>query len=344
LSPSGNSILYNGGFIDLSTDVYTGSTALRIYSTADNPNSVFRTVDFEVQSGATGYLSFWIKSNANVYVDYNIMNDGKFIWNNWNTISGNTNYQEVRINITGATFTKTGTATLWFKSPTSTFLVDKIGLYSGSTTNTPNGIPYPINGLKYYWTFNNSTIDRISGLDVPYANPNYSAGVIGNALINNNAGFYYKEITDATFYNHFLGKSSYTCSAWGYQVVINKLQLFIFNSGNFQFGFSNINTGNISISNRASGNNILHLIPVGFNPLNTWNHYVWRYDGSNNTISWFINGVYWHSIVDSTSWTAGQINKFCHCGLDGNGNGIDDWRLYNRALTDEEIMELYLYR
>lgn len=140
IASSGNSILFNGGYLQLTDDAYSGSTALQYVNNINSAtNSVFRLVDFNVTSGATGYLSAWIRGNG-VTLDYNIMNDGKFIWNNWKTTLSNNIYQNLRANISGSTFTKTGTATLWGRIPSkaagTTISFDNIGIYSGTTTDS----------------------------------------------------------------------------------------------------------------------------------------------------------------------------------------------------------------
>ena len=76
-------------------------------------------------------------------------------------------------------------------------------------------------------------------------------------------------------------------------------------------------------------------------PLDTWVHFVYTYDGSAEKI--YVNGS------EVGSWAnTGALHTNTECGLRiGHGylsqytGGIDDVRLYNRALTDADIIELY---
>ena len=76
-------------------------------------------------------------------------------------------------------------------------------------------------------------------------------------------------------------------------------------------------------------------------PVNTWVHFVYTYDGSAEKI--YVNGS------EAGSWAkTGALHTNTECGLQiGHGylsqytGGIDDVRLYNRALTDDDIALLY---
>jgi hypothetical protein len=74
-----------------------------------------------------------------------------------------------------------------------------------------------------------------------------------------------------------------------------------------------------------------------------WHHYVWTYDGIN--LSGYINGT----IIGSTS-TGGPASNTedLYIGQAGDGGKLypgeyDDFRIYDRALSDYEVQQLYLY-
>jgi hypothetical protein len=74
-----------------------------------------------------------------------------------------------------------------------------------------------------------------------------------------------------------------------------------------------------------------------------WNHWVFTKDASNGIMEIYLNGSLWHrgtGMVKTMSGIAegtfgGQISSFSYDGL------LDDVRLYNVALTDTEIENLY---
>jgi gliding motility-associated-like protein len=79
-------------------------------------------------------------------------------------------------------------------------------------------------------------------------------------------------------------------------------------------------------------------------PLNTWIHVVSSFDG--NQMKVYINGILENTIPVNTEIK--PTNRYLSIGNGDDGNGylpfngiIDDVRIYNRALSDEEILALY---
>ena len=100
------------------------------------------------------------------------------------------------------------------------------------------------------------------------------------------------------------------------------------------------------IAVRRSNNNIITLISNKNIPLNEWTHIVGRYDGLN--LSLYVDGELDTSIAFTTQYGLYATNTTTAIGAHDNSgdrnpfNGaIDDIRIYNRALLETEISELY---
>jgi hypothetical protein len=78
----------------------------------------------------------------------------------------------------------------------------------------------------------------------------------------------------------------------------------------------------------------------------TWNHIVGVWTGS--TVSIYINGKFENSLAANITLAGGSSDNYLRIGRDGWDGGpayfpgtIDDVRIYNRALSDNEIKQLY---
>jgi hypothetical protein len=81
-------------------------------------------------------------------------------------------------------------------------------------------------------------------------------------------------------------------------------------------------------------------------PQNTWVHVVGRRSGTNLNI--FVNGIVDGQAIanqppDYSRTFIPKIGRNCVSLYDAFGGSIDDIRLYNRALTDQEIVDLYAF-
>ena len=78
-------------------------------------------------------------------------------------------------------------------------------------------------------------------------------------------------------------------------------------------------------------------------PLNTWSHIVWTQDG--NGVKLYVNGVNKGLIgTNSGEWWTNHLSAFMTnigCGWAYFNGLIDDVRIYNRALSADEIQALY---
>lgn len=104
-------------------------------------------------------------------------------------------------------------------------------------------------------------------------------------------------------------------------------------SGDVEFGVRTASGSNATVANTSG---VLD---------DTWHHAAAIFDGEADTIELYIDG----SLVDSASFTDAVItNRTLYVGADNNAGGtqlyfdgeIDDFRLYNKALTSDEVSDL----
>lgn len=104
------------------------------------------------------------------------------------------------------------------------------------------------------------------------------------------------------------------------------------NDSSMYFGFKNSNSESVDFSQSISLNN------------QKWNHLLTTYDGS--FVKFFINGTL--ISTQNYSSTISQDSKNLDIGRDAHGpieyykGKLDDIRIYNRALSDNEVTNLYL--
>jgi len=82
----------------------------------------------------------------------------------------------------------------------------------------------------------------------------------------------------------------------------------------------------------------IDLLPT---PLNQWTHYVITFDGT--TYKGYVNGTFVSQISNVPPRDLGQyyLSIGSALGVDAAWSIIDEVRIYNRALSDEEIKQLY---
>ncbi len=125
-------------------------------------------------------------------------------------------------------------------------------------------------------------------------------------------------------------------------VIISKRQSSLIGSGWPELGIvsSGINSGSGVISVAADYYNN-DCIGTTLTPVNTWVFIceVW----SNNIYQLYINGSLENTISDSHPLSSGEDMHLMHCGAFGSYcNGVlDDVRIYNRAVSSNDIAQLY---
>ena len=183
--------------------------------------------------------------------------------------------------------------------------------FNGSMSNLANNISFPTNLSTGYGT------DRF--------------GVANNALALSNGG------TIATINNLPYGGSSRTISIWAAAstfAVTNTIFNYGINGGDYG---ATLNELSVRVSVGSSFPIASHISEI-----ETWEHYVFTFDNSVNSI--YKNGILLHRSGVSTNTTP-LNNLFClgtNASLGGEFNGkLDDLKIYNVALTDDQVNTLH---
>lgn len=197
--------------------------------------------------------------------------------------------------------------------------------------------------LVGYWKFNESSGDAVdSSGNLPNLTNNnvtYGAGQYGNAAyFNGSTSFFVGTGPD-------LNGQSFTFSAWlwrdaggGQEIYFsqgsgdgnhNNLHLRVYDDGLMRFGFLNNDLD----------------APAGTFTMGQWNHVVLTYDAATNARKIYLNGgaakASDTSASDFIGNTALNIGRWIRNGGDQYWTGrIDDLKIYNRALTLEEVDDL----
>lgn len=213
------------------------------------------------------------------------------------------------------------------------------------------------NGLVGYWTFdgknlNNNVTDSSATSDngnlVNFTSTTTLVGKVGQALTFDGANNY----VSVPFNSAFQLAHNFTLAAW-----INPT---LSNDGNFHFIVGQVTftdttdsnstyklyidiDGTIGLYNLAGGAFAIQGTAVV--PANKWTHVVATSDGA--TVNIYVNGVLDKSLSYSTSFAHGSSNDNIQMGQNLSTaaqpfkGAIDDVRIYNRALSQTEITELY---
>ena len=235
----------------------------------------------------------------------------------------------------------------------------------GATTHvntTLNTNPDLKSGLVGHWTFDgkdivaSTTANAVDAMDRSGQRNNgtltgfgdntstTTSGKIGQALSFDGVDDYVRAGTAYSIVNNF------TVSVWMKRTAN-------FSAADFRMMFSNGADGanGWAIYLKESSGSHLHSFLKGgafaenstiVNPLNKWEHVLYTVSGSRARL--YINGVLAFTFTDSTAIVAPTPYKFI--GADQNASGdpqqyfpglLDDVRVYNRALSTEEIKRLY---
>lgn len=193
-------------------------------------------------------------------------------------------------------------------------------------------------GLIHEWKFNTSYMNESNSLAFTPTSPGTGFSTGRDGLVN---GAVFTTIAgggSVAVPNIPLNNQARTVSLW-----VNVFQYVNGNSNLFQYGSNVIGqtfalwfnkTGStISLILRGYNDDVTYTLP---STTGTWRHIVASYDGT--TAKLYVDG----SLVASApkSWsTVGNLTYFA-----GNYDGrIDDLKIYNRAVTDVEVSNLYYY-
>ena len=210
-----------------------------------------------------------------------------------------------------------------------------------------------LNGLVSYWKLdtNNATQpDEVGGNDGTVTGATFTAsGKIGGAYSFDGVNDYISIVPSPVDFS----LTSYTIGMWIYRDVDSSgferlLSKGIFGTAQADIFLQISNLDKIQFGWQNSGytNNIYALGNTSI-PVNTWTHVVGIFDDDSNTFKIYVNGV------DDTGATTGTTSSarangrngllFCHYPTTYYGfNGLlDETAIWNRALTTNEITELY---
>jgi photosystem II stability/assembly factor-like uncharacterized protein len=205
-------------------------------------------------------------------------------------------------------------------------------------------------GLVAYYPFNGNANDESgngnNGTDYGATLTTDRFGTFGYAFSFNGTSNYINKYPASFIFNY---NSKFTVSAWFNPSILSGTRQIVSHltegSGNFVWNATIQNGSLIFGATRQMSDwyNATYLLPV--NALNTWQHVVGVYD--NTSMKLYYNGV----LVDNT--TFGYTNTTAaslpiNIGADQFGSmsnffsgSLDDIRIYNRALSDAEILQLY---
>jgi hypothetical protein len=211
-------------------------------------------------------------------------------------------------------------------------------------------------GLLLYYPFDEDIYNYASGTGVDDATitGDYVSRNTDNYIVG--SGSLYKSIaSDNTSYFAApalpANTGGYSFALWLYMTSYTTGVIFAFAQNlNANTDLNRISFTNIGTQMRFLCSNTSSSYLISQPPLNTWTHYVWTLDtGSNNCI--YVNGsmLSGYPKVDSVNnyasfpmnynWIFG--NNYSAGSGSGQQGYVDDFRYYNRILTQSEVTQLY---
>ncbi len=168
---------------------------------------------------------------------------------------------------------------------------------------------------------------------------------IGSGSIVNDAtrGYVYQGVTAGDKISlpaSFNAPASYTKIAWVYSTGNATHKNILSDTiGNREVFYLSASSGNLEAGHNAAWVGISAPMPS----LNTWHHVALTYDAATLTMKLYINGVLVDTASSVAQRTLGNVQIGCYgASSDSFINGkLDDVRLYKRALTDDEIKQIY---
>jgi len=207
---------------------------------------------------------------------------------------------------------------------------------------------YPTSGLLARWALEDNLKDSYGSYNLSVSGTEaYTTGKVGKAFNNNNSGFPY--INDASLYSSaWAGTHAFTMSAWFKTTANGDSILVSRGANNFKYMIIMATYGSgidskfyiarlwMGIQQNAIEVNVPYLDD------GNWHFGVYRYSGS--ILDGFIDGDFTTTLSTSMSMNESEfrIGGANSSGVSGIWNGaIDQVYIYNRALTNEEIEQLY---
>ena len=202
-----------------------------------------------------------------------------------------------------------------------------------------------IKGMDSHWKFDGNAYDSAGGNDgTVYGNPVWTIGQLGGALDLDGAGDYVNCGNDSSLNL----TNNFSISAWlnldnaGPEILLCKGNVPAYFAGGAYTILCVPSNGTLSFYVRGS-NNAEYGYAVTAVAINEWTHIVGTFNDGN--ISIYKNGVFVANGILGTS-TINTNNGPLGIGAEGDGGmpfkgTIDDVAIHNRALSREEIQQLY---
>lgn len=291
-------------------------------SWSDLWNQVYNKTEVNaINTSVNNYLVQNNNSVNNYIVENNVSLENYIIWVN-STNSGNS-YEDSWIN--GTIYNKT-----YIDDIVSSLNFSYFNYSSDNLTSNPSSLN---SNLLAYYSFDDSTAnDRLGDYNGTITGCTNTTGKIGSALDFSGSSQY---VTYSGF-PHLLNKdTNFTISWWAYSDA-NANYYVISRSGEFEFRLSSSSPIFYSLSAGATSS----ALSTG-----TWTHFVGINNGTHDSI--YKNGV----LADVEVHTGSSTNSAYDfkLGVRASGLGgtqyydgrIDELGIWNRALTQSEVTELY---
>ncbi|MES2780541.1 MAG: LamG-like jellyroll fold domain-containing protein [Bacteroidota bacterium] len=220
--------------------------------------------------------------------------------------------------------------------------------------------PIPINvGLVACYPFNNNANDATgNGNHATASNVTYTADRFGNLL---RAGIFNGSSSTFSFSAATMQSNSYTYSVWvklttqpasgtGQSLIsigdVTGDQVILICKDCPSFGGPTISSGITATSYFASVTPPSLIVISGFSDVTNWHHVVLTRDTVSMSIKLFLDGLYIgsQSIPTTTAFygsATGRIGSRIGTATQTVNGRLDDVRIYNRALSASEVMQLY---
>jgi len=206
------------------------------------------------------------------------------------------------------------------------------------TTTPPDTLK---NGLIAYYPFNSNTNDE-SG------NNNHGTANGGSLTTDKNGnsnkaynfdGSHYIKVPNSTSLSSV--SNTFTITAWvnNLDELVSVVCKAALAGSTMQFRFFSDATIFFANNGKAAD------FTITLNPLNTWKHIAVTSDGT--TARYYLNGVLISSVVTTVASNSNDHTTDMYIGADTHGvteyhrGKLDEIRIYNRVLSDGEVLQLY---
>jgi hypothetical protein len=226
--------------------------------------------------------------------------------------------------------------------------VATLGLTAATMAQVPSYAP--TNGLVGWWPFNGNANDE-SG--------NGNNGTVNGAIIapdrfgNATNAFSFDGVDDyISTSNSLINNTDFTISLWvkATPLITSTYQCFLYEGVPGEYHMASGATGvygQLEVGVKGSNNAWVGVYYNLNNSINIWQHFIYVY--TNNTIQLYVNGQFygsaqnnsggiWSPNLDQSNFGARRVTTSVEYPFNGL---LDDIGIWNRALTQQEITDLY---